>query len=435
MRVRPFGLALVVVILSCVPLSAEAQQVEDTPSSLYKDSWAVLIGINDYRHPSIAKLRYAVNDVRAIERTLLAQGFRPNRITRLTDAEATKARIEGVLGDQLRQRVGPQDRVLVFFAGHGKTETLRGGEEEGYLFTADTDPLRVFSTAISMSALRQISDRLTAKHILYIVDACYSGYAIYNRSTSSSLLQEIGRQPAIQILTAGRKQDEAQERAGYGVFTEVLVRGLEGDAFGDKSWLSLEELGVWVKQRVFAESDRRQLPQYGNLSGEGQFVFMKSTTARISERQAPADPGVPEIEGVKETVPGGFHKKRGIPLPSDAKIVSPKATGSPARAAFSGQWFGTWEGNKLEHILIVERINGEEATVIYAFADSAAWQVSRSYVRVKGSFADDGKTLVVKLQRPATVTYTMRKDGRLDASYSSSGGTGIAVMRKLSADE
>lgn len=42
----------------------------------YADSWAVIIGINDYQHPRIPKLRYAVNDARAMERALLAQGFR-----------------------------------------------------------------------------------------------------------------------------------------------------------------------------------------------------------------------------------------------------------------------------------------------------------------------------------------------------------------------
>lgn len=170
--------------------------------------------------------------------------------------------------------------MLVFFAGHGKTDQLRSGEEEGYLIPVDGDPNQLFSTAISMTALRQISDRLMAKHILYIVDACYSGYAIYNRAISEDLLEEMVKKPAIQILTAGRQQDEAQERAGHGVFTEVLIRGLSGDAFPrEKSWLALEELGLWVKQRVYAESNKKQLPQYGNLSGEGQFVFLKAGPA------------------------------------------------------------------------------------------------------------------------------------------------------------
>jgi uncharacterized caspase-like protein len=79
--------------------------------------------------------------------------------------------------------------------------------------------------------------------ILYIVDACYSGFAVFNRSISDDLFEEMVRKPAIQILTAGRQQDEAQERAGHGVFTEALLRGLQGEAFAGKDWLSLEELG------------------------------------------------------------------------------------------------------------------------------------------------------------------------------------------------
>ena len=67
-----------------------------------------------------------------------------------------------------------------------------------------------------MTALRQISDRLRAKHILYVVDACYSGHALFNRSISTDLLEEMAREPAIQILTAGRQGDQAAERAGHG---------------------------------------------------------------------------------------------------------------------------------------------------------------------------------------------------------------------------
>jgi formylglycine-generating enzyme required for sulfatase activity len=273
------------------------------------ESWAVVIGINRYQHPRIPKLRYAVNDAQAVERTLLAQGFRRERVFTLTDEQATKSAIERLLGDQLRQQVGAQDRLLVFFAGHGKTDRLRSGEEEGYLIPVDGDPNQLFSTAISMTALRQISDRLQAKHILYIVDACYSGYAIYNRAISDDLLEEMRKKPAIQILTAGRQQDEAQERAGHGVFTEVLVQGLSGDAFPhEKAWLALEELGLWVKQRVFAESNKKQLPQYGNLSGEGQFVFMKAGPALGALAVAAKIPGLELWLGdrkIGETMTGG----------------------------------------------------------------------------------------------------------------------------------
>jgi hypothetical protein len=81
------------------------------------------------------------------------------------------------------------------------------------------------------------------------------------------------------------------------VFTEVRLRGLQGDAFSGKGWLALEELGVWVKQRVFAESNKKQVPQYGNLSGEGQFVFFKPEA-----QLAKAEP--PKLTVRKEVRPG-----------------------------------------------------------------------------------------------------------------------------------
>jgi KDO2-lipid IV(A) lauroyltransferase len=89
----------------------------------------VVIGINDYAHPRVPKLRYAVNDARSIEAALLGQEFRRDRVIALLDAQATKSRIETVLGDELRQKVGGNDRVFVFFAGHGKTDRLRSGED------------------------------------------------------------------------------------------------------------------------------------------------------------------------------------------------------------------------------------------------------------------------------------------------------------------
>lgn len=78
---------------------------------------------------------------------------------------------------------------------------------------------------------------------------------------------------------------------------------------------------------------------------------------------------------------------------------------------------------------MVEEIGRNEVTVIYAWGDSASWQVSRGFSRVKGTF--EGKTLVVYLQRPATVIYQLRPDGKLDAKYEWRGGIARAVMTKV----
>jgi formylglycine-generating enzyme required for sulfatase activity/uncharacterized protein YraI len=260
--------------------------------TLYANSWAVVIGINRYRHARIKSLDYAVNDARAVKDALVGLGFPPHQILSLTEDKATKAAIERLLGDRLRKLAGPQDRVFIFFAGHGTSEKIRGGEE-GYLLPVDADPTRLYSTAISMSSLKQISNRLRAKHVLYAVDACYSGYALYKTRgiTNPDLVDELTRKSSVQIITAGRSGDLAQEREGHGLFTKVLLKGLQGDADHRRwGWLALDHLGTYVRDRVYAESEKSQLPQFGNLSGEGQFVFvLPSGPPTVSPRRPDAD--------------------------------------------------------------------------------------------------------------------------------------------------
>jgi uncharacterized protein YraI len=84
--------------------------------TLYANSWAVVIGINRYRHARIKSLDYAVNDARAVKDALVGLGFPPHQILSLTEDKATKAAIERLLGDRLRKLAGPQDRVFIFFA-------------------------------------------------------------------------------------------------------------------------------------------------------------------------------------------------------------------------------------------------------------------------------------------------------------------------------
>jgi formylglycine-generating enzyme required for sulfatase activity len=295
-----FAIVLLLILAGANGAGAQRQSVEielkpGASISAYGDSWAVIVGINGYQNPQIPKLRAAINDARAVERTLLAQGFRRDRIITLVDAQATKAAIERVLGDQLRTQMREQDRLLVFFAGHGTTVRVQG-DDEGYLMPVDADPSQLYSTSISMEALGRLSRRLPAKHVLYVIDACYSGYAIYKpRSISANLLEEMVRKPGIQIMTAGRQGDAAQERGEHGVFNSVFLRGIQGGAFAsDRGWLASDELFTWIRERVYAESEKQQLPQFGNLHGEGQFVFVRSVAKVVAPPPPPPGPKVVE---------------------------------------------------------------------------------------------------------------------------------------------
>lgn len=267
----------------------------------YDASWAVVIGIDQYENwPS---LQYAVNGAKAAREKLLALGFPKENIFFLIDAQATKDRIEWVLGDELPRMAGQNDRVFLYFAGHGQTEGLPGHDQEGYIVPVDGDKSNLLSTCISMKTLRQFSDRIAAKHMFYAMDACYSGLALVPGEEldpkDRRYLQKVARLPARQLVTAGSAGEGVIERDGYGAFTKALLTALDGgaDRFPPFGVLTGSELGIYLKTVVSVETNNAETPLFGRLSaGKGEFMFLleggiterTSAEERVSSKVATA---------------------------------------------------------------------------------------------------------------------------------------------------
>jgi peptidoglycan/xylan/chitin deacetylase (PgdA/CDA1 family)/tetratricopeptide (TPR) repeat protein len=249
--------------------------------SFYRDSWAVIIGINDYEH--WPKLRYAVNDANGIEEVLTGKfGFKKENIRKLLNGDATRQRIMQVLGDELTDsnKVQREDRVFFFFAGHGTTRTFEDGRQVGFIVPVDADQTNYVSTAISMAQIREASDLIPAKHVYFVMDSCYSGLALSRGSGAyskdRSYLDEITRREARQILTAGGADQQVADDGpnGHSVFTWALLQGLQGEADLDGNGvITASELGAYVSPIVAKFAN--QTPAVGNLVGSegGEFVF------------------------------------------------------------------------------------------------------------------------------------------------------------------
>ena len=266
------------------PPTAAAQPVAapgDKKPSFYRDSWAVIIGVNDYEH--WPKLRYAVNDANGIEEALVSKfGFKRDNIRKLVNGEATRQRIMQVLGDELTDtnKVHRDDRVFFFFAGHGTTRTFEDGRQVGFVVPVDADQTNYVSTAISMSQIREASDLIPAKHVYFMMDSCYSGLALSRGSGAyskdRSYLEEVTRRTARQILTAGGADQTVADDGpgGHSVFTWAVLQGLQGEADLDGNGIiTASELGAYVSPIVAKFA--KQTPAVGNLVGSegGEFVF------------------------------------------------------------------------------------------------------------------------------------------------------------------
>ena len=78
---------------------------------VYDDSWALIVGINDYEH--VRGLNYAVEDALAMKNMLINDyGFKRNNVRVLTNSEATGSNIKKELHSIVKS-VGENDRVVL----------------------------------------------------------------------------------------------------------------------------------------------------------------------------------------------------------------------------------------------------------------------------------------------------------------------------------
>jgi serine protease Do len=82
------------------------------------------------------------------------------------------------------------------------------------------------------------------------------------------------------MLTAGGKGEQAHEEEGHGVFTKYILEGLNGSADkDDKGYVTFSDLASYVKPKVTRMTRNSQVPQYGSIDGEGDFVFVLTKAA------------------------------------------------------------------------------------------------------------------------------------------------------------
>src|SRR5262245_51965733 len=140
------------------------------PAARFNRSLAVIIGINMYGE-GLAHLRSAVPDAQAIAEAL--QRDHAFETWCFLDEAATLSQLLELLHEKLPSALGPEDRLLFYFAGHGIALDSDAGPA-GYLMPArarrsDREgflPMRVVHAALA---------RLPVRHALVILDCCFAG--------------------------------------------------------------------------------------------------------------------------------------------------------------------------------------------------------------------------------------------------------------------
>lgn len=241
----------------------------------YKNSWALIIGINSYPK---APLSYARHDAEAIQKIILEKfNFTEEHITILLDEDATRSAIIESFLRLARDDIDINDRIFVFYAGHGYTHKGKRGEV-GYLVPVDGTPDNLASM-VRWDELTRNADLVPAKHMLFIMDACYGGLAITRSPGPGSMrfLKNMLQRFSRQVLTAGKADEVVADAGGpipeHSVFTGHLLQGLDGGAATPDGVICANGLMLYVYEKVAKDLNSRQTPHFGFIDGDGDFIF------------------------------------------------------------------------------------------------------------------------------------------------------------------
>jgi uncharacterized caspase-like protein len=275
----------------------------------------VVVGIDQYR--SWPRLHNAVNDARGARDLFLGLGFE-EVVPPLLDEMATGEAIRRLVTDDL-SKLRTSDSLVLFFAGHGHTVLSRFEDSQpvktGYLVPADGDgPHGVVATWLRVDTWLSDVARLPARHILVILDACYSGVALGSLvrwrgagPTSSRSLESLQRRRSRRVITSALDDQRAMDGGpvpGHSLFTGCLIEGLTwGLVQHGRTVTTGSEIGRYVQEQVTTYPNSTQTPDFGTLEldDRGELLVQLSGPSPRSPDHDAASPAPASEDRIGET--------------------------------------------------------------------------------------------------------------------------------------
>ena len=251
---------------------------------------ALVVGINQFRNPAF-ELKYSVADATAVAEMLRKRAaplFDKVNVELLTTPDATTR--DALLAALGRYRaIGADDVFVLYAASHGTVTNEDLASREYFLIPSNVglaSDEALHRDAISQNDLKQLIAGIPATKKVILLDTCQAGalgdaLALTTRGDSDqSAINILSAAVGSTVLAAATSQEQALEgMKGHGVFTWVVLRGLDGEADVQKNgYVSTLDLASYVGDqvpKVAGEVFKRQ--QFPNLHNAGQSFPIVST--------------------------------------------------------------------------------------------------------------------------------------------------------------
>lgn len=272
-------------------------------------TYAVVVGISQYEHAAIPRLMYADKDATLFAGWLQSKagGSVPAyQVKLLTNENATIANVYTAL-DWLKAMAREDDKVYIYFSGHGDIETSEK-ISEGYLLAWNSPSTNYRNNAVSVADLNENANTLTTINkadVILITDACHSGkmagdFYKGRQLTAANLRRVLNNQVRLASCAPGEEAAEGPAwGGGRGAFSYHLLRGLQGmaavDSQGAVRLSSLQSFleDAFKKDPALASEQHKQHPVVDG-SPIYPIAFQDRTNAMVlTLKQAPTSSPLP----------------------------------------------------------------------------------------------------------------------------------------------
>ena len=240
----------------------------------YSSKLWITIGIDDYTGTNFGSLKNAVNDASTLNNFALSKQF---KTINLINEECSKLSIEKLMQGCLCERLNADDLLVISFHGHGYTSKYND-KDYGFIVpygAKDNSP----ASLISMDLLSLWIQMLSCRHVLIILDCCFSGMMALRSSPPEvddlslrrkSLYKNLCKKARI-VINAGQ-EDEAIMDGGW--HTNSLLTGLivSYNKYDETSG-SVYSLFNYLSEKI--PNMAEQNPTLGKLAGDmGGDIFI-----------------------------------------------------------------------------------------------------------------------------------------------------------------
>ncbi|MCK4793169.1 MAG: caspase family protein, partial [Desulfobacteraceae bacterium] len=206
--------------------------------------YAVIIGIGQYKDPTIPTLKYTNVDAENLHDLLIDPrklGIHEENIKLLLNEDATLQNIKSTVGTWLLRKADEDSTVIIFFSGHGGVEPDPSGLQAKYLLPWDALRNDLYATSISSRDFEGLLLRIKSNRLVMFLDACHSGGVISREGikdvdTIETLCADLttGSGRAIIAASKGNQQSFEDDKLSHGIFAYHLLEALKNKADTDR---------------------------------------------------------------------------------------------------------------------------------------------------------------------------------------------------------